>query len=302
MLKKEEFDGYVEKRYSEWLTDDSILEPEDDGKSLFYTDAGSETWRRLVDNGILTGEQAIPVAAMPMPETVLEIVKLCKEQQDVECAAEWFRTTLFYILWDAKEKDTQTIDAIAKILFNEVVLAAVYEDYYFQRSINSLKEEIDNNEAPKILTEWIKAYIDWEQELEKNPNFHLQQTIKKFRDKDLKGAYESCKKGLENDPDNPFLLLYEATIYILILQNARQDIESYQSWIDQLQKPLFVENQTEENIRIIKSHSLYYIAYAYLICGNLSEAKKIAEQVINEYKMEEAKELLDFIIKAETQQ
>ena len=297
--KKEEFDSYVEKRYSEWLTDDSILEPEENGNSLFYVDAGSDTWKKLVENGVLTGKQAIPVNDLSIFETVLEVVKLCREQQNTECAAEWLRTVLFYLLWEAKDEDDETLNSIAEILFNNAVLMSAKDDYYFSRSIEDMKEGFEDADIPEKINKWLEAYTKWEENMDNDPYTYLHQTIQKFRNQDIQSAFESCKKGLQLAPNDPFLLLYEAILSILTLHSKSQDLQDYEPWLNRLQELQNTEGETEENLRIILTHALYYTAYAYLICNKQAEAKEIAEQLVNDYQMSEAKELLDYILRAE---
>lgn len=299
--KKEEFDKYASEKHSEWLTNDSLLEWDEDSQtSLFYFDAGSDTWKKLVENGTLTGEQALPVNDIPIFEVVLEIAKLCQEQQDAESAAEWFRTTLFYLLGEAKEEDHPTLNAIAEILFNDTVLLAVKDDYYFNRSIDSLKEWLNEDDIPETISSWLKSYFEWEERIENDPNTHLQQTIQLFRNRDIEGAFESCKKGLSLSPDNPFLLLYEAIISVLMLQREKQqDMQAYETWLKKLDELQAIKTEVDENDRIIKVHALYYTAYIYLICRQTGKAKKIAEELVNDYQMSEAKELLVYIQKSE---
>lgn len=294
--KKAEFDRYVTKGRSEWLTNDSFLDKDEDTKkSLFYIDAGCDTWQKLVGQNILTGEQALPVKSMPIFEVVLEIARLCHEQRDDYCAAEWFRTTLFYLLYEAKEEDTPIINSISELLLNKAIFFAAHNDYYFTSWMENYKRDMDEESTSLIAKQWIATYNDWEKAKEQDIDALVRQTAHEFRNGNVEKAFESCKKGLALAPENSYLLLYEAILSIITLQKERRDIESYQLWLEQLQKLVHIENETEENSRIIKTHSLYYIAYVNTVCNNLPEAIKIAEELVSTYKMSVAEELLNYI-------
>ena len=296
--RKDEFDKWIKKGESKWIAD-SILEIEN-GKPLFYFEVGSDTWKGLVKNGILTGNQTLSVSEIPILEVILDVVKLCCDH-DAECASEWFKAIILYLLWRVKEEDSAILDSISEILFNDANFSAAYEDSFFQSNMGELPEDfIEECNAPGIFRKWVNNYVDWQKKREGTQDFYIQEVIKMFTDQDFEEVCKICKKGLALFPDSSFLMLYEAIAHILILRTQRIDIQKCQYWLNRLEKLLSVQGEDETNTKQIKSHALYYTAYIYVMCNHKwDEAKKITEELIKNYQMKDAEELHRYILEVE---
>ncbi|MDV0446418.1 hypothetical protein MsAg5_02510 [Methanosarcinaceae archaeon Ag5] len=265
-----------------------------DNKNLFYCDAGSKTWQQLVDNGTLTGVQALPVKEMPLYDVILKVAALCRELEDADCAAQWYATLIGYELWDATDDDRAVLDEIAKILWTPAVFSALQNDFYFMRGLEGAKAELD--EVPPIAKEWLTAYLDWEQKMEQDPNAILERVRALYVSYQLDDALVLTEKGLSIAPDNAFLRLYESIIHIMMMSvDPETKPEQYEPWMEKLSQLGEIKTDNPETDKVIQSHSLYYMAMAEVFRQNFDKALEIADKLKTVYEMKEADELLNFI-------
>lgn len=150
-----------------WLDNESLIKDigkEDNGKPLFHIVVGSSIWKKLVDSGVIEGEEKQGVTQLPWLDMVDIVVCSAKEQKNTDLSAQWYDTMIYLVSPDLEYCDEPTETDLLKIeqireniLFDETVYPLIEKQYAFSRgALDFLKQDTQAS-----IQLWIKPYIYW---------------------------------------------------------------------------------------------------------------------------------------------
>ena len=289
-IKRDDINNDIKINGCVWLSNDCYAEQDKNGENVFYVEAGSNTWEKLVSMRIINGEDAEHPEEKDIFSTIRQIVVLCRKQFNVYCAAQWYSVIVNFILNRVKRsEEEEKLKEIAYIIFQDAVFNEVSKDSNLSYKINTFKE---NEPQSTLVKNWVAPFFKWQDMQTQDPNTIVFQARDLLLSREYDKVVETAQRGLSAFPDYAFLQLYEALGSILLL-SAQESPNRKQVyfWIDKLYPLCSVKAESEPDSKTIQDHSFYYIAMAYIIAREYGKARKIIKMLKNIRNMEVAGEL-----------